>query len=153
MTDDRMDLHALVELAAELVGATGLALADALRLRGVQRIDFPAALPMVLVGHPHGEIEQRSEALLAYGVAVDLAADVMDHPAEPGAQEGKLAAGAVELMGVGVATDHDGDPPGALAQHDAFAPGQRHQLLDGAMRQPGVGVSLRIESPTARTRQ
>ena len=43
-------------LAAELVGRPGLALADALDLRGVQRIDLRPALAMVLVAHLDGEI-------------------------------------------------------------------------------------------------
>src|SRR6185437_17155217 len=51
-------------LAAELVGRPGLALADALDLRGVQRIDLRAALAVVLQAHPRRQGEQLGEAFL-----------------------------------------------------------------------------------------
>ena len=40
-----------------------------------------------------------------------LVPDIADQPAEPVAQEPQLAAGALELMGMGVAADHDRRPP------------------------------------------
>ena len=131
------------DLAAELVGRPGLALADALDLGRVQGIDLGAALAMILVAHLDGEIEQRAEARLELGIAVDLAADVADEAAEPGAQELERPAGPLELMGVGVAPDHDGGALGhpqiALAQRHALALGERHQLLDRPVHEPRVG--------------
>src|SRR5215471_9037060 len=56
-------------LAAELVRRPGLAFADALDLRRVQRIDFGAALPLVLKSHPHRQREQVGEAFLERRVA------------------------------------------------------------------------------------
>lgn len=83
---------------------------------------------------PHGEVEQRAEAILAHRVALDIAADVADDPAEPGAQEGHHPTGQIELMGVDVAAVHDGGPlgdaPVALAQYDALALGEVDQLLE-----------------------
>ncbi len=108
------------DLASELVGRAGLALADALNLRRVERIDLGAALAVVLVAHLDGEIEQVAEAHLELGVAIDLAADVADDAAQAGAQELERLASPLELMGVAVAPDHDGgalgDAPVALAQ-------------------------------------
>jgi hypothetical protein len=88
------------DLAAELVGAAGLALTDAFDLGRVQRIDLGATLAVILQEHLAGEIEQRAETRLESIVAVDLAADVADDAAETGAQELELAPGALELMGV-----------------------------------------------------
>jgi hypothetical protein len=53
-------------------------------------------------------------------VAGDLAADVADHPAQPDAQEFEFAPRPLELVGVGIASDHDssafGYAPIALPQ-------------------------------------
>ena len=57
----RRDRH----LAAELVGRPGLALADALDLGGVQRIDLVAALAVVLEAHPVSQGQEIGEALLS----------------------------------------------------------------------------------------
>jgi len=96
-----------------------------------------------LLAYTRGEIEQRAEAVLERRIALDLAADVPDDAAEPGAQEFELAPGALELMGMGIAPDHDGSALGqtqiALAQLDALAFGQIDQLLDRAVGEPGVG--------------
>jgi len=97
------------DLAAELVGRPDLAFADALHLGGVQRVDFGSALK----ADPQRQIEQRAEAVFERGIGLDLAADVADDAAEPGAQEFELAASALELMGMAVAPHHDG---GALGQ-------------------------------------
>jgi hypothetical protein len=64
-----------------------LAAADALHLRGVQRIDFRAALTLLLVANPRCQIEQRAEAVFERRVALDLAANVTDDAAEPHAEE------------------------------------------------------------------
>jgi hypothetical protein len=63
----------------------------------VQRIDLVAALAVVLEPHAHRQGEQVGEALLQRLVALDLAADVADHPAEPDAQESEGPTGALEL--------------------------------------------------------
>ena len=69
----------------------------------MQRIDLLAALAVILLPHPKRQIEQRREAILQRGVALDLAADVADDPPQPRAQEFERAAGALELMRVGLA--------------------------------------------------
>ena len=125
-------------LAAELVGCSQLALADALHLGGMQSIDLGTALALILGPNPDGESEQGPEALLEHRVALDLAADVADHPAEPSAQKPELAPGPLELMRMAVAPDHDGGTLGhahiALAQPDAVAPGQDDELDQGPVR-------------------
>jgi hypothetical protein len=61
------------------------------------------------------------------GVALDLAADAMNDAAKTGAQELERA-GSLELMGMGVTSDHDRRPLGhaqiALAQLDSLAFGR-----------------------------
>jgi hypothetical protein len=93
--------------------------------------------------NPQREIEQRAKAVLKCTIAVDLAANVPDDAAKPDAQEFKLSLGALELMRVGIAPDHDGGALGqaqiALAQLDALALGQIDQLLDCPVGEPGVG--------------
>src|SRR5258705_5139658 len=130
-------------VAAELVGGTGLSFADALHLGRVQRVDLRPALTLLLMAHTQRQIEQRAEAVFERCVALDLAADVADDAAEPGVQELKLPPGALELMGMRIAPDHDGGALGhpqiALAQLDTLAFGQIDQLLDRAMGEPGVG--------------
>ena len=74
---------AIADLAAELIGCAGLALADALHLGGVQGIDLRAALAVILDAHLQREIEQRVEAVLRDRVALDLAADIADDAAKP----------------------------------------------------------------------
>ena len=132
-----------IHLAAELVRRAGLALADALDLGGVQRIDLVAALAVVLEAHPVGQGEQIGETLLQRLVAVDFAADVADHPAQSGAQELEHPPGPLELMGVGIAADHDrralGHPDIALPQPHIVAPGQIDQLLQRPVAEPRVG--------------
>ena len=132
------------DLAAELVGRPGLAFADALDLRGVQRIDLGPALALLLVADldaPRSSSGPKRSS--SAGIAVDLAADVADDAAEPGAQEFELAPGALELVGMGIAPDHDGGALGhpqiALAQRRRLALGQADQLLDRPVDEPGVG--------------
>jgi len=61
----------------------------------------------------------------------------------------QLPPGAFELVGVRVAAHHDGGPLDqpqiALAELDALALGQLHQLLDRAMCEPGVGRMSKFE--------
>lgn len=66
------------DLAAELVGRTSLALSDAFDFRRVQGIDLRPALAMILGPYLASQDQQRAEARLQSGVAVDLAVDVAD---------------------------------------------------------------------------
>src|SRR5947208_10052666 len=58
-------------LAAELVRRPRLPFADALHLRGVQRIDLVAALPVMLAAYSHRQSEKVGEALLGPAVSAD----------------------------------------------------------------------------------
>src|SRR5205823_9370138 len=55
---------AIDTLQPELVRRPRFAFADALHLRGVQRIDLGAALPVILEAYPHRQSEKVGEALL-----------------------------------------------------------------------------------------
>src|SRR5262249_39473473 len=94
-------------LAAELIWRAGFAFADAFDLRGVQRIDLGAALPVILKAHPHRQGEQVGKAFLEGFVARDLAPDIADHAAQPNAQKLELAPGPLELVRMRVAPDHE----------------------------------------------
>ena len=87
--------------------------------------------------------KQDRKAFLEGGVGGGLALEVADEAAEAGAQELEGAAGALELMGVVVAPDHDrsplGDPEITLAQRHAGALGECHQLDEGLVHQPRAG--------------
>ena len=139
LRDGDSDRH----LAAELVGRPGLALADALDLRSVQRIDLRPALALILEADLDRQGAQRREAFSERRVAGDLAVDVADQPSQARAQELELAVGALELVGVGIAPDHDrrplGDPQVALPERDAVALGEADELLDRLVDEPGVG--------------
>jgi hypothetical protein len=64
--------------------------------------------------------EKIGEALPERLVVRSLAADIADHPTEPGAQEFEFAPRPIELVDMGIAPDHDrgalGHPPIALPQ-------------------------------------
>jgi hypothetical protein len=89
-------------LDAELVGG-GLALADAFGLCGMEGIQLVAALALLLRADLTGACQGDRKGRFRLGVAADLAADIANDPAEPGAQQPQLLAMAVELLGVGVA--------------------------------------------------
>ena len=139
----RCDRHNNRDLATEFVGSPCFAAADALHLGRVQRIVFRPALTLLLMAHTQRQIEQRAEAVFERCVALDLAADVTDDAAEPRVQELQLPPGALELMGMRIAPDHDGGALGhpqiALAQFDTLAFGQIDQLLDRAVGEPRIG--------------
>jgi hypothetical protein len=59
-----------------------------------------SALALLLKADPQRQIDQRAEAVLERGIVLDLAADVVDDAAEPGAQEFELAPGTLELVGM-----------------------------------------------------
>src|ERR1700727_3223624 len=77
-------------LDPELVRRTGLAFADALHLRGVERIELPAALALLLRADLRGPAKREGERLLQCRLALDLAADVADDPAEPALEDTQL---------------------------------------------------------------
>lgn len=103
----------------------------------MQRIDLGAALPVILEAYPHRQSEKVGEALLKPVAAGDLAANVADHPAQPDAQEFEFAPRPLELVGMGIAADHDrsafGHPPITLPQPHSVAFGEIDQLLQGAV--------------------
>src|SRR6202167_3180946 len=88
---------------AELVGAMGLALADAFDLGRVQRIDLFSALMLALLAHPAGEHERMGEDALQLSLALDPAHDVARDPAEIGSDCLERPVGALELLGVRIA--------------------------------------------------
>jgi hypothetical protein len=120
-----------------------LATADALHLGRVQRVDLWPALTLLLMPNTKRESEQWAKAVFERCVALDLAANVTDDAAKPRAQKLQFPPGAFELVGMRVAPHHDGGPLGhpqiALAQLNALALGQLHQLLDRAVAKPGIG--------------
>ena len=128
---------------AELVGCAGLALADAFDLGGVEGIELPSALALLLRSDLRSTRERRIEHRLELGLASDLAADVADQPAQPGAQEAHLPMVAVELLGVGIASRHHrrlpGDADVGLPQLHAVTAGQAIEPFDRRMQQLGVG--------------
>src|SRR5256884_8285125 len=95
------------------------------------------------MSNPQREIEQRVKAVFERCVALDLAANVTDDAAKPRAQKLQFPPRAFELVGMRVAPHHDGGALGqaqiALAQLNALALGQLHQLLDRVVGEPGVG--------------
>src|SRR5208283_1901668 len=66
---------------AELIGRAGLAFADAFDLWGMEGIQLPAALALLLRTDLAGACERPSECLLQDRLAGDLAADVADDAA------------------------------------------------------------------------
>jgi hypothetical protein len=91
------------DLDAELVRAMGLALADAFDLGRVQRIDprdrargqaLASPLMLALLAHPAGEHERMGKDALQFGLALDLANDVANDPAEIGSDRLQRPGGA-----------------------------------------------------------
>jgi len=76
-------------------------------------------------------------------VTVDFAVDVAQQPAEANAQELDGSIGALELVGMGVAPDHDGGPLGhpeiALPQPEAVLSCEGGHLHDRLVGEPGIG--------------
>ena len=90
------------DLDAEFVGRAGLAFADAFDLRGMEGIQLPAALALLLRTDLAGAGKRPLECPLQGRLASYLAADVADDAAKPRAQDAQLPAMAVELLGVNV---------------------------------------------------
>ena len=103
----------------------------------MQRIDLGAALAVILEAYPISQSEKLGEALLEPVIAGDLTADIADHPAQPDAQEFEFAPRPLELVGMGIAADHDrgalGHPPITLPQRHSVAFGGIDQLLQRAV--------------------
>ena len=74
------------DLNAELIGRAGFALADALDLGGMEGIQLPAALALLLRADLESARKRPFECPLQGWLAGDLAADVADDAAEPRAQ-------------------------------------------------------------------
>src|SRR5882724_6713097 len=98
---------------------------------------------LILGAHPLRQIKQRGEASFQRRIAINLAADVADDPAKSRPQELELAPGALELMSVGIAADHDG---GALRQAQ-IALAQRHTVALGEPDELGDVRSLESKIP------
>ena len=130
-------------LDAELVRRGGLSFADALDLRGMEGIELPAALTLLLRADLRGPAKRERERRLEGWLALDLAADVADDPAQPAAQDTQLPLMSLELFGMGVAASHHrgglGDPEIGLPQPDAVPGRQTVEPLDGRMQQLGIG--------------
>src|SRR5262249_51518744 len=75
-------------LDAELVGGAGLAFADALDLGSVEGIELALLLGADLIGARERPLEHG----LKISLAADVAANVTDDPAKPGAQQAQLPA-------------------------------------------------------------
>src|SRR2546430_1648318 len=130
-------------LHTELVRGAGLALADALHLRSVEGIQLPAALALLLRTDRIGAREWPGKCRLEVRVACDLAPDVANEPAKPGAQNAQLSAVAVELFGMGITRCHHGGALGdahvRLPQPHAVLPGQPGQPLDRSVQKLRIG--------------
>src|ERR1700730_602367 len=130
-------------LHSELVRRGGLALADAFHLRGMKGIKLPAALALLLRSDLAGSAKREGERLLQCWLALDLAADVTDDPAQPAAQDTQLPLMPPELFGMGVAARHHRSGLGhatiGLPQSDAVPSRQAVEPLDGRMQQLGIG--------------
>jgi hypothetical protein len=128
---------------AELVGRGGLALADAFDLRGVEGIELPSALALLLRSDLRSARQRRFEGRLEFGTSFNLAADVADDPAEPAAQQAQLAMVALELLGMGIAGSHHGrafgDTQIGLPQPQLAFAGQPVKPVDCCMQQLGIG--------------
>ena len=71
-------------LHAELVGLVRLALADALDLRRMQRIDLAPTLMAILGQHAAGQAQLAGKDLFQSIIARDPSPDVADHPPQIG---------------------------------------------------------------------
>ena len=101
-------------------------------MEGVQP---PAALALLLRADLRGPAKRKGKRLLQCWLALDLAADVGDDPAQPAAQDTQLPLMPPELFGMGVAARHHrgglghariGLPqPDAVPSRQAVEPRQR----------------------------
>src|SRR5262249_24249229 len=86
------------------------------------------------MANPQCKIEQRTKAILPCGIVFDLSANVADDAAKSGAQEFEFPPRALELVGMRIASHHNGRAFGhaqvTLAQLYALAFGRLDELLD-----------------------
>ncbi len=112
-------------LHTELVRGGGLAVADTLHLRGMEGIELPSALALLLGADLAGSAKGKRKRLLQCRLTFDLAADVANDPAKPAAQDAQLP---LELLGMGVTARHHrrglGHARIGLPQPDPVALGQ-----------------------------
>jgi hypothetical protein len=69
----------------------------------MEGIQLPAALALLLRADLRGPAQRECERLFERILNFDLAADVADDPAEPGAQGAQLPPVPLELFGMGIA--------------------------------------------------
>jgi hypothetical protein len=131
------------DLDAELVRRAGLAFADALGLWSMEGIELPAALALLLGSYQSGTGQRQGKRRLEVLLALDLAADIADQPAQSAAQDAQFPAVAVELLGVGVTSRHHcrmlGDADIGLPQLHTVPAGQPIEAPDRRMQQLCVG--------------
>jgi len=109
----------------------------------MEGIQLPAALALLLRADLAGASKRGFERRRDVLPAGDLAADVADQPAEPGAQDAQLPTVAIELFGVGIAPRHHrrvfGDTDIGLPQPHSVLLHQAVEPLDRRVQQLGVG--------------
>src|SRR5260370_15912184 len=135
----RRDAH----LHAELVGLMRLALADALDLRRMQRIDLASALMAILGQHAARQAQLESKNLFQSVVTRDPPPDIADHPTKVGLELAQAPVGALKLVRMGVALMLDqrqlANAPIGLTQLHAEFVGQSHQPLARPVEKLRVG--------------
>jgi hypothetical protein len=134
--------HRDADLDAELVAHPRLALADALHLRGVQRVEL-ARVARALDQQPGHALLGGGEGGLEVRPARDLPRDIAVQPAEEGAQPPDMAqrlpvAGAVHQPRR-LAPGLGGQPHEGLAQRHAVPAGEAGQPADAGVQQVAVG--------------
>jgi hypothetical protein len=72
----------------------------------MEGIQLPAALALLLRADLRGAAKREGECLLQCWLALDLAADVADDPAQSALQDTQLPLMSLELLGMGVAARH-----------------------------------------------
>src|SRR3546814_20684740 len=87
------------DLAAELIGRPGLALADALDLGGMQAVELPAALALPLATHLVGPRQRDGEGLSQRLALSRLSPDFADPPDRKSAGQGTSVSVRVNLGG------------------------------------------------------
>src|SRR3546814_12270854 len=121
----------------------------------MERIDLGATLAPVLSVDAAGEMQRPGEDLLQLALALDPALDVADHAAELGFERPERLAGALELMGMGVALVLDqralADAGIGLAPDHTLLPRQPDQPRARALQQSGVGGEHHIIRTPRRT--
>jgi hypothetical protein len=79
------------------------------QLSGDYEINTTCCVPAVVLHFdPMDSVGEWGKARLKIGVACDPAGDVADDATQPSTEELQRPPGALELMGVAVAADHDG---------------------------------------------